>query len=350
MNMKNRSTQVLFHVIGCIIVLSLPVIFWPGEGGISEFFVDPRALRGFTDNLLILMFFYLNFYFLIPKFYFRKKYIFFILAITTCFFIIAYLPDFIFPFNDHPEPLPGPEPGRGPGHGQGHGGNRFIFEIGHSIVFFLAVVFFSLLLKINNRLKQTEKEKLKAELSYFKAQINPHFLFNTLNSIYSLALQKDDKTPEAVVRLSGMMRYVITDASHDFVPLEKEIGYISDYIDLQRIRLGDTVKIDYHPCEPDPVRSIAPLILIPFIENAFKFGVNPEADSFIAVRINLSGSKLHLAVFNHKVRERNETEPGGGLGISNARQRLTLLYPDNHQLVIEDGASHFKVDLYINLP
>jgi len=153
-----------------------------------------------------------------------------------------------------------------------------------------------------------------------------------------------------VVKLSAMMRYVITDASQDFVPLGKEISYISDYIDLQKIRFGDTVKIDYKTCQPDTGKSIAPLILIPFIENAFKFGVNPEENSFISVILELSDAELHLGVFNHKVHYRSETETSGGLGISNARQRLALLYPDKHRLVIEDSLSHFKVDLYINLP
>lgn len=348
MTMRKKSTQILFHGIGITVFLFLPVILWPGEKGVYEFFTDSRALRGYFTNILILLFFYLQFYLLIPRLYFQKKYLFFLLVITLCFFIISLLPDLVIPFEEHNRHLPPPGPGRGDG--PMAGGFRWSFRMGHDLIFFLAVVFFSLLLKINERLKQTEKEKLKAELSYFKAQINPHFLFNTLNSIYSLALQKDDKTPEAVVKLSGMMRYVITEASNDYVPLEKEISYISDYIDLQRIRLGDTVKVEYQPCDPDPARSIAPLILIPFIENAFKFGVNPEADSFIMVMINLTGSKLHLSVFNHKVQELIKSEKTGGLGISNARHRLSLHYPDNHQLIIEDGASHFKVDLYINLP
>jgi hypothetical protein len=342
MKMKSKSTQVLFHVIGCTIFLLLPIIFWPGEGGIGEFFSDDRAVRGYLNNILILIFFYLIYYLLIPELYFQKKYFYFIGILLLCYVIIT--------FQGHAHQPAGPVPGPGPGHRPGFGGPRLPFRMFHNLVFFLAVVFFSLLLKINNRLKQMEREKLRAELSYFKAQINPHFLFNTLNSIYSLALQKDDKTPEAVVKLSGMMRYVITDASHDFVPLDKEIGYITDYIELQKVRFGDTVKIDYQPCEPVPGKYIAPLILIPFIENAFKFGVNPESDSVISVRITLSQQEFHLSVFNHKVRDRIDNETSGGMGISNAQQRLALLYPDRHKLVIEDGHSHYKVDLYINLP
>jgi hypothetical protein len=338
--MKSKSTQILFHIIGCTIFLSLPIIFWPGQGGIPEFFSDFRAIRGYINDILILLFFYLNFYFLIPRLYFPKKYIYFILAIVLCYFIIAFLPGMILPYQ-----VPAHE-----SHHPGSEGNRFFFTIGHNLVFFLAVVFFSLMLKINNRLKQSEKEKLKAELSYFKAQINPHFLFNTLNTIYSLAIQKAGNTAEAVVKLSGMMRYVLSDASHDYVSLEKEIGYISDYIELQKIRFGDTVRIDYQPCEPDSVKSIAPLVLIPFIENAFKFGVNPGEDSYIGITISLSGDELHLKVFNHKVNGSHETETTGGLGIINAKHRLALLYPEKHKLIIEDKETEYTVDLYINLP
>ncbi len=341
--MKSKSAQILFHVIGCTIFLSLPVIFWPGQGGIAEFFGDTRAMRGYLNDILILMFFYLNFYLLIPKLYFQKKYIWFILALTICFFIIAFLPEILLPFQDHAHVTPGTGP-----HSD-HERNRFMFSIGHHIIFFLAVVFLSLMLKINNRWRLAEKAKLKAELSYFKAQINPHFLFNTLNTIYSLAIQKAD-TAEAVVKLSGMMRYILSDASQDYVPLEKEISHISDYIELQKIRFGDTVRISYNPCDPVHGNIIAPLILIPFIENAFKYGVNPGQESFIRIDISLAESELHLKVFNYKVNKEQETEPSVGFGISNARQRLALLYPEKHRLSIVETDTDYTVDLFMTLP
>jgi hypothetical protein len=338
--MKSKSWQILIHVAGCIVFLSLPIILWPGQGGLKDFFSEPRSSREFMNDILILLFFYLNFYLLIPKLYFPKKYVYFILAVTVCFLIVAFLPGMIFPFR---------EGGHSP-HPGGPGGNRFLFIIGHNLIYFLAVVFFSLMVKMNSRWKQADKERLKAELSYFKAQINPHFLFNTLNTIYSLAIQKADNTPEAVVKLSGMMRYVISDASSDYVPLEKEISYISDYIELQRIRFGDTVNIDFNPLDLASGPQIAPLILIPFIENAFKFGVNPEKDSFISISIKLSGRELHMRVFNKKVDDRQKNESVSGLGISNARHRLDLLYPDKYRLFIEDKETEYTVDLYIILP
>jgi hypothetical protein len=335
--MKGKSWQILIHVAGCLVFLSLPVILWPGQGDLGDFFNDSRSAREFTNDVLILLFFYLNFYLLIPKLYFPKKYIYFILAVILCYIIVAFLPGAIFPFRemDHPHHA-----------GQDH---RFLFTIGHNLIYFLAVVFFSLMVKMNSRWKQAEKERLKAELSYFKAQINPHFLFNTLNTIYSLAIQKADNTPEAVVKLSGMMRYVISDASNDFVALEKEINYISDYIELQRIRFGETVSIDFKVDEIASGSKIAPLILIPFIENAFKFGVNPEKDSSISMNIKLSGQELHMRVFNKKVGGRQKGESVSGLGISNAKHRLELLYPEKYRLLIDDKEDEYTVDLYIIL-
>jgi LytS/YehU family sensor histidine kinase len=328
-------------VAGCLVFLSLPVILWPGQGGLAEFFNDSRSAREFTNDILILMFFYLNFYFLIPKLYFPRKYVFFILAVALCFLIVAFLPGTLFPFHGSPDRF---------SHHEGSQMNRILFTIGHNLIYFLAVVFFSLMVRMNSRWKKAEKERLKAELSYFKAQINPHFLFNTLNSIYSLAIQKADNTPEAVVKLSGMMRYVLSDASNDFVPLVKEIGYITDYIDLQRIRFGDTVTVNFTQGNIDSNPAIAPLILIPFIENAFKFGVNPEKDSILGIKIELSGQEFHMNVFNNKVSERSRTDAPGGLGISNARHRLELLYPEKYRLIIEDWENEYKVDLFIILP
>jgi hypothetical protein len=345
--MKSKSTQILFHVIGCAVFLLLPILFWHGEGGINDFFSDYRAVRGYLSNILILLFFYLIYYYLIPKFYFQKKYLYFILILLGCYLVISLLPGYIMPVHEPGHFQPGPG---GPGPKFRQGGEMFIFRFAHDLVLFLAVVFFSLLLNINNRWKKAEKAKLKAELSYFKAQINPHFLFNTLNTIYSLAIQKAENTPEAVVKLSGMMRYVIADASSDYVSLEKEMSYVTDYIDLQKIRFGDTAEIDYIPCEPSPGLVIAPLILIPFIENAFKYGVNPGTDSSIGIRLSLNGSELHMKVTNKKVNVTDENEKTGGLGIINARQRLALLYPDKHQLIIDDGETDFTVDLYIMLP
>lgn len=211
------------------------------------------------------------------------------------------------------------------------------------------MLIFSLLLRVREQLKQTEQAKANAELSYLKAQINPHFLFNTLNSIYSLAILKSEKTADAVVKLSDMMRYVLNDSNANFVLLEKEINYISSYIELQRMRLASNVQLSYL-CEGNiHDKKIAPLVLIPLIENAFKHGVNSEENSNIEIRIHVSDTQLKMSVKNNCVTTNNNTLNKSGLGIENTTQRLKLLYPENYTLNISEIDKTFTVSLVLNI-
>ncbi|MCF0055651.1 sensor histidine kinase [Dyadobacter sp. CY356] len=223
------------------------------------------------------------------------------------------------------------------------------FDNSQTLFLFLVGLVVSFALKINDRLKRSEQEKLHTELSFLKAQINPHFLFNTLNSIYSLAIEKSDRTADAVVMLSSLMRYVIRDAKESLVPLHKEIEYIKNYISLQKFRLDDTVLIDLKVDGNFLNKQIAPLILISFIENAFKYGVNPEQQSFIKIAILINHDDLILHVYNGKVRINHPEESTGGIGINNTRTRLQLLYPAKHQLTIQDNNKNFVIDLKLNL-
>jgi LytS/YehU family sensor histidine kinase len=291
--------------------------------------------------MLLLGFFYLNYYVLIPRFYVSKKIIPYVVFVLVCFLLVAFIPEMLMG-NHHPHlagpPHFNPPPRRG-----------IFFFLSHKSLDFIIVLVLSLLLKIRERLKKTETEKANAELSYLKAQINPHFLFNTLNSIYSLAIQKNDKTADAVVKLSDMMRYVLNDSNTNFVPLEKEISYISNYIELQRMRLTSNVKLSY-TCEGNVFdKKIAPLVLIPFIENAFKHGVNSEENSDIDIRITCSDTKLILMVKNNCVRANNNDLNKSGLGIENTKQRLQLLYPQQHHLDISEVNNTFIVTLSLNI-
>lgn len=222
-----------------------------------------------------------------------------------------------------------------------------LFEMGHQFFLFAATLLLSLTIKINGRWRKTEKEKLNAELSYLKAQINPHFLFNTLNSIYSLSIIKSDKTSEAVVKLSGMMRYVLSEAHQERVPLDKEIMYITHYIELQQIRLGNTVQLEY-TVQGDMIgKEIAPLILISFVENAFKHGVNAEENSAISIQLKAEVDHFYMEVKNNKVKSVISIEEESGLGIENTKNRLNLLYPNKHELNIQDDGKQFSVILKI---
>ncbi len=188
------------------------------------------------------------------------------------------------------------------------------------------------------------------ELGALKNQVNPHFLFNTLNSLYAMALRdKAISTADNIMKLSGLMRYVVTETNNAFVTLEKELNYINGYIQLQKIRLDKNVKLNYHVEGSSGSLQIAPLILIPFIENAFKHGVNPDEDSQIDIRISTEGSSLKLIVVNKKVSIQNSVHEQSGLGLENTKSRLRLLYPSRHDLFLSNDKKTFRVVLTIDL-
>lgn len=222
-------------------------------------------------------------------------------------------------------------------------------RINHNVFLFLAVAFFSLSMRITKRWDKTLKEKLNTELLYLRAQINPHFLFNTLNSIYSLALTRSEFTADAIQKLSSMMRYVLTESAHDKVFLEKEIDYIKNYIDLQRLRFGKDVILNYSIWGEAGNKEIAPLILISFIENAFKYGMNPAEDTMIKIVINMYEERVEMIVINNKVTVKIGDEQRSGIGIENTKSRLELLYPYSHELSISETEKQFTVNLSIKL-
>lgn len=340
--MKNKGGQLLIHVIGCLVFLTLPFLFTPNRAEFIDRFTDLRSLKELVAYILLIAFFYLNFLVFVPKFYFSKHYFYYVLVILVSYALIVVLPDVLMPVKPFPlEPMP---------HHPPLPLDFIFFRITHNFFLFLVVGLFSLMLRISSQWKQTEREKLNTELLYLKAQINPHFLFNTLNSIYSLAIDKSDQTASAVVKLSSMMRYVISEADKDFVPLSKEIAYIQSYIELQQIRFGEEVEVQIRISGDTTGKKIAPLILIPFIENAFKHGVNAEENSRISIQIDLLKTDLVLLVVNNKVQVQpaGEEQPGG-LGIANTRNRLDLVYPGRHTLSIEENEREHLVSLIITL-
>ena len=347
--MTGRIHPLLLHLAGCILFLSLPILFSPESLTLRSYLTNPPTQRDLIIYVLVLGAFYANYFYFIPKFYFTRKYRAFILFNSLCLSLLILLPSLLLP---HPIPrfprLMSP-PGFGPGPEPG-GPHFFRFrDLSQHLFLFLVVLFFALLLKIRDRLRRAEEEKLHAELAYLKAQINPHFLFNILNSIYALALERSDQTAGAVVKLSSMMRYVLLEAGRDRVPLEQEIAYLTDYTSLQQTRFEDALQLDFTVTGHPEGKTIAPLLLIPFVENAFKHGVNPEQPSSIQIRIDIGESELRLHVANKKVVAQTLPSAPAGLGINNTRQRLGILYPGRHTLSITNGADDFDVLLTLHL-
>lgn len=201
--------------------------------------------------------------------------------------------------------------------------------------------------------RSLEREKLKAELSALKHQINPHFLFNILNGLYGLAYKNDDEpTAEGIAKLSQMMRYMLYESNDEKVPLTKEIQYIDHYIDLQRLRTNGLTHIDFQVSGDAQGKTVVPMILIPFIENAFKHGVSTVHPSNIFIRLNIEDERLDFQVKNaiHKKSTiQNKPNPVGGIGLTNVKKRLKLVYKHTYNLSIDAREKSYHVSLTLPL-
>lgn len=240
--------------------------------------------------------------------------------------------------------------------GGSFGGRGFIMRQFSFIYMFLltwvvsmAYYVFRLLQASVRKADQVLSSALQSELSFLKAQINPHFLFNTLNNIYVLTLKKSDKAPTAVMKLSNLMRTLTNDTGVDYVKFTDEEQFIRDYIELQEMRLTNTTKIVYEVVGNADNLQIAPRILLPFIDNAFKFGVSNRYESEIIIRLTIDGSTLKALIQNAVHRDNTENLGSSGIGVGNSTRRLDLLYKDKYQLNIQEVDNIHMVELKIDL-
>ncbi|WP_046242590.1 sensor histidine kinase [Hymenobacter terrenus] len=234
-----------------------------------------------------------------------------------------------------------------------------IYWISSAASTFFLVLFVGLLrfamgwFELEARTKTLENAQLTAELKFLKAQINPHFLFNTLNNLYYLAYKQSPNTTEVIAKLSQMMRYMIEDSNHRQVLLSKEIEYMQNYISLEKLRLNHEIPIRL-VVEGSSVEGvhIAPLLFITFLENAFKHGVsNNSPDAWVDVRIHLAAAQCSCTVENSKLPTmvRPASEAPSGLGLQNVQRRLELSYPGRYQLRVEDRPDRYHVHLHLTL-
>ena len=192
-----------------------------------------------------------------------------------------------------------------------------------------------------------EKENLEQQLEYLRYQISPHFFMNTLNNIHALVDIDPEKAKDTILELSKMMRFVLYEGNKNGVPLTREFDFISHYVTLMKLRYTDKVKITLDLPTEAPDRLIPPLMLITFIENAFKHGISYQHDSFINVRVSIDQERLYFECKNSKAEKPNEEK--GGVGLANVKQRLHLLYDNNFTLNIQDQPETYKVELTIPL-
>ncbi|MEP1033762.1 histidine kinase [Ekhidna sp.] len=216
------------------------------------------------------------------------------------------------------------------------------------MIFLIGITVVYRLVESQKKLALIAEERTKAELLYLKNQINPHFFFNTLNNLYGLALSKSDKTSEVVMKLSELMSYMLYDTKQSAVDLEKEINYIKNYIELEEVRFDGRFTCDLVINGSPEKVSLPPLLLLPFLENAFKHGVNTSSSgAWIKVDIVINEDWLRFTIQNSVGVKTVSTK--GGLGIENVKRRLELLYPERHKLEFGDCKEGYKVDLMLEL-
>ncbi|MBB5635719.1 sensor histidine kinase YesM [Pedobacter cryoconitis] len=200
----------------------------------------------------------------------------------------------------------------------------------------------------NTRIQRSlETEKKDMELQFLKSQLNPHFLFNSLNNIYSLAYQKSDKTADAILKLSEIMRYMIYESNDSWVALSKEIEYVQSYIELQKLRFKNGAAVEMTLNGEIDDQQIIPLILISFVENAFKHGVANDPNDPIRINIIANQKILHFSITNKK--SNGNKDQVGGVGLNNVERRLQLLYPERYKLNIVNSATHYTSELMLDI-
>ncbi len=303
-----------------------------------------------ASNLLLILFYYLNSRILIPRLLAQKKPALYILSIFAYFFLYLtaiYTIMQLSPETAHFLHTPYAK--------QIHYSGPYYFSGGAVTLFLIALVvstggkivrqWFS----AEEIKEEISKQQLETELNLLKTQVNPHFLFNTLNSIYSLAIANNQKTADAVIKLSRIMRYTLEDCKGNDVELQQEIDFINSYIELQKLRLTNNNSICFTAKGDINIARIAPFVFIPFIENAFKYGISTHRSSSIEASIKAENNKVIFTCVNDFQPNSTTRHESTGMGISNTRRRLELLYNKRHELSIFSDDNRFSVLLTINL-
>lgn len=343
-------------------------LFWGGYVSLSVFVFSGREEldRALRMSLILVIpqmtIAYINMEFLIPRFLIKKKYLKYAGFVILCFVGFYLFYEFVLTalFEQFGPPQ--------------HVGRRFMNENSemNQRPFFgpmrrmrmiygftqaLAIYFLSTAFKTSQIALKREKEaanlkseNLNSELKFLRSQINPHFLFNALNNIYSLSIMKSTKTPEVILKLSDMLRYIIYDCNADRVPLEKEINYINNYIDMQKLKDDQITSIDVNFENTDLKCMIAPMILIPFIENSFKHSkIEDIENGWIKLKIENNKNQLIFSVMNSIPGANYTKDKIGGVGLENVKRRLELLYANKYELNLERTKHEFSVRLNISM-
>lgn len=333
--LKNRI-QIIVHI--SIWILLYGFAFYPVLNN-----AQPIPSDIFPKLVVIIILFYFNYFYLVPAFLLKKS------VFVYLFVSLVLLLASVVVLNHFFEPKPPDNIFFEPAHRRDFGyAPIFPSFISFGIPYVIsAILRMYVEWKRNENLRlSVEKENIKSELQFLKAQLNPHFLFNTLNTIYALSVKKSPDTSEAIVDLSELMRYMLYEADKDLVPLNKELDYIKSYIQLQRLRLSDSENVSLKITGEDRGRAVPPLLFISFIENAFKYGTDYKGKTYVKITLAVTDESIYLNVKN-KIGIFREPSKDSGIGLENIRNQLELIYPGLHKLEVENDGENYEVSLTI---
>ena len=335
-NSFKKYQAVIIHLLVWAFVFSLPYIFslqWEGDRPPTEFARKILVLN-IVMNLFWVTTFYLNTQFLIPRILYRRNIMVYLVVNVGLLAGILLINRLVF--------------------------EALLFEASYSIskalwhnalpfLFFvlIAVAFRSAndRLKLEREAKERESENLKTELSFLRSQISPHFLFNVLNNIVALVRLKSEELEPTILKLSSLMQYMLYETDEDKALLKSEVDYLRNYIDLQKLRFGKRLNVNFDVDLMEDWHTIEPMLLIPFVENAFKHGTGMLEDPLIDISLQALDNRLIFTVKNRYLDEDKAKDKVSGIGLTNVKRRLRLLYGNNHELKIDKSNGWFSVTL-----
>ncbi len=344
-NIFFKSPRVLWHFVFWVVYIT----FFSLVYGSFEEDYGRQYLIQLSDALVQIPAVYFTIYFLMPRYLFKEKYLEFLtyLIVVILFFstmmwfnYVWFQKDLFWPDSHYiPELI---------NVGKILKNTTKVYPV---LVLAVVIKWFKYWYVAQKANQQLAQDKLQAELNFLKAQVHPHFLFNTLNNLYALTLKQSKDAPEVVLKLSDLLNYMLYECNADLVPLSKEIKLVKDYIVLEKIRYGKRLDVSFNVHGEEDGLEIAPMLILPFVENSFKHGVSEELnESWVHVDLELKEKSLTLKVENSKSKNGNEKDDFNykkGIGLKNVKRRLELLYADKHQLEMHDANDSFLVVLRI---
>lgn len=331
--MRFRLSTPVIHLLVWSILFLIPLLLFQDQP-------DPTGLpRGFffVTNLYHIGLFYFNAYFLYPRLLTKKWWWLYLISLAALVAVSFQLKMLVIRLMD-----PGFE----------------LTDIKARIIFFppVAILFISSIFRLvvdrinqDKREKEIRAERLDSELKFLRSQISPHFLFNMLTNMVALARVKSDLLEPSLIKLSELLRYMLYQPGKEKISMEEEVGYLKSYIELQQLRFGDSVEVQLDIENEAPDCEIEPMLLVPFVENAFKHGIGLIRQPYIAIQLKSVKGQLHFTVANNYNKQHFSKDNSSGIGLVNVRNRLSLLYPGKHVLTIDDTGELYKVSLQITL-